>query len=964
MKQITSYSITAMKLLAGLCFLVALASCENFLNGADVRQQLEDAIAYNNAPAYTISIDYPESCGVVRSPAGSKVSKKVTDSFTIWFDPFTAYEFVCWKIKDSVSNKEFNNGEYLTLENFDQSQTLCKFTKVPPSGSRLCLSPVVVERPQIIFNSPVSLSTLKDSRIQVLFDHDMDPDSIYYTEAELKTLQDSGIEDSDFLPPITGDDQKHYGYKNNEEVFFKNISIINGKNGKNLNDCFDKPEFENARTLSIPVKNKNALEDFTQVLVTIEKGFFYTENILGQINGKPVEMADKKSWMYQVNSRTDVSAPIVPKQGNDYLFTIRLTDETLLETSDVLWIEDDGRGIDGLTYVKDNKLYLDFQIQDENGSGPAPYFELYATKLFDGDYKDLRQYAENGWELISPAYYENPYVINFTTVVSDSAIFKGIVDLSEMNLEDGIYQLYFNFIDKSGNKAGYPIEYDGFNWYYYFFAVDNNFKMPKPLIIDESDSEPKFKISWQPCKDLKKTDLRYKKHNENDWSELETILHGSDFKIITGLEPSTDYDFEITFSDYAGHEQKFDLSKNTGDWGLCITGAPEKTLYFVGEEFDSSGLAVEMLNLNDGTSQNVSGWQTDFDSSSSGINKTVRVSYTYNGATKYAVIDTSYNIARKDAITESIVKDSDFTASYDLTVYGERYSFEFPMRYYKFGDFPQTIAVNQDDSYYTSEPVYNDWYLGTDGYFYEKCKENASSGLNYYSDKTEIKMISSNSYKYFKVEPLKWLCCNPDREGEDKILIQDNTILMAGIPYYINLQERSINNKGNIEPNNYQYSTIRAYLNGKYEEDDTQDKTFNGKGFLQKAFTKSAQNLVKEIEVDNSYKTTFAYNQTPPDNVTYSTVNTNDKVCLLSRSEVTSLFEYGLLKQYNATDYALANYYDCSNSRKWLRSPKLEVTKEAYLFGEGGYCTPDSIKSVDDGRYGIVPVIVVSELPD
>ena len=267
-----------LSLILGISLLVILSSCENFLNGADARTQIEDTIAYANAPFYTISIDYPESCGVVRSPAGSEVKKKVTDSFTIWFDPSTGYEFINWKIIDSVTNKEFKNGEYLTLENFDQSQTLCTFTKAPPAGSKLCISPVVVERPQIIFNSPVSLSALKDSRILVLFDYDMDPHSIYYTEEEIKDLQKSGIKDSDFLPPINGVSQNHYGYKKEEEVYFKNIKIINEKSGKNLNDCFDKPEFENPRTLSISVKDKNALADFTQVLVTIEKAFFYTQS--------------------------------------------------------------------------------------------------------------------------------------------------------------------------------------------------------------------------------------------------------------------------------------------------------------------------------------------------------------------------------------------------------------------------------------------------------------------------------------------------------------------------------------------------------------------------------------------------------------------------------------------------------------------------------------------------------------
>lgn len=102
-------------IIISLCLLL-LSSCDNFLEGADVKAQIEDAIAYNNATSYKIKIDYPESSGVIRSPAGGVVSKKVTDSFNIRFDPSSDYEFICWKIIDNVSKKEFKNGEYLTLE--------------------------------------------------------------------------------------------------------------------------------------------------------------------------------------------------------------------------------------------------------------------------------------------------------------------------------------------------------------------------------------------------------------------------------------------------------------------------------------------------------------------------------------------------------------------------------------------------------------------------------------------------------------------------------------------------------------------------------------------------------------------------------------------------------------------------------------------------------------------------------
>lgn len=51
--------------------------------------------------------------------------------------------------------------------------------------------------------------------------------------------------------------------------------------------------FDNESTLSISVKDNDSIDDYTQILVCIEKGFFYTEG------EKPVKMAGSKKWMYQ-----------------------------------------------------------------------------------------------------------------------------------------------------------------------------------------------------------------------------------------------------------------------------------------------------------------------------------------------------------------------------------------------------------------------------------------------------------------------------------------------------------------------------------------------------------------------------------------------------------------------------------------------------------------------------------------
>ncbi len=246
-------------------------SCENFFSGSELRAEIENQVAYANASAYTIRVDYPENSGIIKSPAGGEVSKKVSDVFTVDFEPASDWEFIRWKIIDSVTGNEIPGGEYLSLSALSESKTECTFKKAPSDGMKLCLVPELAERPQIISCSPTSSGMIKNSVIQVLFDRKMDPGSIYYTAPEIKSLKESGVKDEDFLPPVDGTDKNHYRYQKGGKTFFKNISIKNKKTDANLNGCFAAPVFDNESTLSISVKDKDSIDDYTQILVCIEK---------------------------------------------------------------------------------------------------------------------------------------------------------------------------------------------------------------------------------------------------------------------------------------------------------------------------------------------------------------------------------------------------------------------------------------------------------------------------------------------------------------------------------------------------------------------------------------------------------------------------------------------------------------------------------------------------------------------
>lgn len=335
-------------------------------------------------------------------------------------------------------------------------------------------------------------------------------------------------------------------------------------------------------------------------------------------------------------------------------------------------------------------------------------------------------------------------------------------------------------------------------------------------------------------------------------------------------------------------------------------------------------------------------------------------------------------------------KDETFTATYfdigGLTIYkfhetpvamsaGTDGTAGISATYVEFGDWPQTVlpesssvAVDETKKIIMGA---NTYYLGTDGNYYAKCKENAYATGYKYSDNNPVKKSTENSYRYFKVEPIKWRVLTDNYSGK-KLLLAEN-ILTADIPFYEGYSRtRSVGADTTIYPNNYKYSQIRAYLNGLsyYNNSNAAVNTYSGNGFLQSAFTGSAQILIADTEVDNRAETT-GYDDEIKYATDYACENTTDKIFLLSVSEGVNT-AYGFKSYYSdnarkryATDYAKANYVRLETGAQdggywWLRSPK--------------YSSENYVSNVDyDGTldilcyecsyityYGVVPALTIS----
>ena len=463
-----------------------LTSCDSFLNSEKIKQEIEDSIAYANADSYTIRVEYAQSTGSVKQPAGGITSKKVTDKFTISFDPATDYDFYKWKVIDYITKADLTNNNYFSFDDKYNSQTECTLLKAPEESVSLCLVPLLLERPRILAKTPVpGTETYKNTPIQVNFNRDMDPSSIYYTTDEKVSIEakyKNTRTDVEFLPSYVNGELKYHGYKTKhkgqtewQNYYFKNIVISSNNGGGNLLKHFGAPYFETPRLLYIPTNEDDPIPDWTQVLVDLDKSFLYKYSIEDGID-KDISLTMGEGWVYQVTSSKDetppelYSATVQVWDSSNQIKPLTATAKTSITSSYA------STQINGARTAK-----VKFGIRDQE-SGPSQSFKLILTQFATWNGSSYKA-------LSTPAVQEK--YIDFDTVSSQVASFDGEVELTDLELSDGVYGLSFVFTDKSGIATNYPSAADT----YFPFQIKTTSTLPFPktvLLADKTEDSVTF----------------------------------------------------------------------------------------------------------------------------------------------------------------------------------------------------------------------------------------------------------------------------------------------------------------------------------------------------------------------------------------------------------------------------------------------------------------------------------------
>ena len=529
--------------------LLSILSCKNFFKGDEIADQINAAIDYANSSSHLIKVSYQEGTGNVIKPASGETYQKQSDTFEIKFEASTEYQFICWKVSSSKLPDGQDINDYIQIQDPSKTESSVKFKK---ELDDIVFTPVVIERPKALSCTPFSTGTLslRDSKIQVIFNRNMDPSSIYYSADEIIALKkEKHLQNSDFLPedvsiPPSGM-SKAYGYKtindkNEEEYIYKNILITDNEEQININKCFLAPYFKNPTTLLIPADKNNLPPEFSQIAVVLDKSFCYKT----KLDEKDVEvtMGQKKDWIYLVNDGVDSKYPTISNckiKYYDWSVAEPDPDGIELPSSTSSSVPD----IDNITYIDEMYLNINLTAADD-GSGLETFFELEFTKLQDEYYRNIDK----------PSEHIKTIKVNYKKQNDTSSSYNADVDIS--SLEDGVYSLKIKVSDRTNNTTTFPAANSNT---YYYILVDNGIYLQESdiSITDDPGSAYGLTFSWPDIPDLETMVINYKTNPEDFHTKLTEIQNpaSTTSTTIQSFAPATDYYFYIQFTDKQGNNQ-------------------------------------------------------------------------------------------------------------------------------------------------------------------------------------------------------------------------------------------------------------------------------------------------------------------------------------------------------------------------------------------------------------------------
>ena len=150
--------------------MLTLSSCENFLKGANVKEELSEAIEIANSKPVTIVVTVDENTGTATQ---TSLSLKKKQSFDIMFKPSGEWQFIKWEVRNRDTQELVPDA--ITFD--DEYALETKGTLVKPQ-ERLEIHPLCILQPAVIQITPDIIEQIPSySILRIKFNMPM-PDSV------------------------------------------------------------------------------------------------------------------------------------------------------------------------------------------------------------------------------------------------------------------------------------------------------------------------------------------------------------------------------------------------------------------------------------------------------------------------------------------------------------------------------------------------------------------------------------------------------------------------------------------------------------------------------------------------------------------------------------------------------------------------------------------------------------------
>ena len=405
----------------GLVVSIALTSCENFLDGNNVKDEIIKEIEYNNAPECTVLLKTQAEIGEFY-PEGEKKFKVGYASevqFTVNLENYVFDRLEA--VSKSDPDKSRNDWVKFTTVSSDDEKGIYKIKiKILKETNDILIRPKCFLVPKVLSTYPLNDNTS------------------YPQDTSIKIYFNKAVNLSDFAD--------ENGFLKNIRITNENIDLLDTSNGKN--PYFKSPYLiDGGKTLVIPIFSGNYLINNDST-----KDISVTLLLAGLKDGEEAEGAafvqNEYSFSYRINGKKDSTPPVLKT------LNLARTREDAINGTNLITQEEFTQYAAKANYGNDsskvaaniqnhhvNKVWVYFEAEDEQSG--AAYLEVKEQLIRD----------TSAVEKVGLVFDKTTNESNCIKNESTSKNFSGSFEYDFKSNEDGVAKLDFSLFDYAGKSV-------------------------------------------------------------------------------------------------------------------------------------------------------------------------------------------------------------------------------------------------------------------------------------------------------------------------------------------------------------------------------------------------------------------------------------------------------------------------------------------------------------------------------